>query len=54
MCPAKLLSGLLIAGVEDSAVGEYESDAANHAIGVGMCAAAHAGGVVHHYAAYHG
>ena len=43
-----------VAGIEHRAVCQYDAGGEEYFIAVGMCAAVHAGGVVHNDAAYHG
>ena len=54
MTLAEFLLALLVAGIHDGAVGQYQAGAHHHPVAVGMHTTVHARGIVYHNTANHG
>ena len=49
----KCISAFLVGCVKDSSISKYNSCRLEHSVAVGMCAATHSRGIVHHNTTYH-
>ena len=53
MCALESVATALVAGVENRSVGKNYAHRLQHSVAIGMSAAIHARGIVHHYTSHH-